>query len=607
MQKLPTIPELLEKRARQTPHETAYWWKDDAGNWNAIDWVHFYQTSYRLKVGLLKHGLVRGRAVGIMAHTSLQWELSHMAVLAAGGVVVGLDPHEVPDNLAHAIVTADISILVVASRELLEVLPEKARNQVRLVVEIESSNSREPEPAVLSFDELCNTEVEVVDVDYTDPSQEDLATIIFTSGTTGTPKAIAYRHEQVVFACSSILDTYNDISQGSRLACWLPLSNLFQRMVNLCAIQRGAQTFFVTDPRRIMDELPKISPHVFIAVPRFYEKLYEGLESELAKKPAFIQSLILFCLKNAEADGSSSIGAGGLSALLRDTFRNVNRLLLKKFTDLFGENLRYLISGSAPMPLWLLKRMEAMGLLVLEAYGISENIVPISANRPTEYRFGTVGKPLPGNSVKLSDDGELLISGEGVFHGYLNKDRRSAEPEEDQRYFPTGDYAQIGEDGFLRLTGRKSEVFKTSTGRKIAPFEIEAAIKQVSGVDQAVVFGSGKKVLTAILSVTPPKVSEEGELKSGISQPEFSTLRAAIKESLADFPSFKRPAALVITTRPFTIVDGELTSNLKIRRNTIQQNYGRYLDRLYEELENGEASSAKQAIFEDEAVTLVWL
>jgi long-chain acyl-CoA synthetase len=244
---------------------------------------------------------------------------------------------------------------------------------------------------------------------------------------------------------------------------------------------------------------------------------------------------------------------------------------------MMGPDLKFMISGSAPMPVWLLERLHGLGWLVLEAYGISECIVPVANNTLEAYRFGSVGKPLPENEIKLAEDSELLVRGPGVFGGYYGQTGTDPGFEADG-YFHTGDYARLDADGFLTLTGRKSEIFKTSTGRRVAPVPVEACLKRLPYVEHAVVLGRNRPVPVAILAIqgnSQPADSAAGFLK---------TVGRDIETACAELPANQRPAGALVTRRSFSIAGGELTSNLKLKRNVIEEQFSAEIGALYDAL-----------------------
>jgi long-chain acyl-CoA synthetase len=390
--------------------------------------------------------------------------------------------------------------------------------------------------------------------------------MIFSSGTTGSPKPIVYRHMQVLVAAAALIDAYPEFRAGCRLLCWLPLANLFQRMLNFCAIATGATTYMIGDPRTVMAHVAQASPHLIIGVPRFYEKIHSGIEARIAALPKPASALSRWALRTAIRGRRT-----GLRHALAD------RLVLRRLRAIFGTNIRYFISGSAPMPRWLLDWFEAIGLPVFEAYGMSENIVPISMNRPGAYRAGTVGKPLPPNEVRIASGGEIEVRGPGVFQGYGIDAERSPDEKEAEigRFWQSDDLGALDEAGFLRITGRKTELFKTSTGRWVSPAEIEARLRRIPQIDHAVALGAGRKAVIALLCVQP------------------SARTASIQKDVAavmqDIAVYQRPAGVLITRQSLTIDGGELTTNLKLRRNVVETKYEAALGRLFAAVEQRKA------------------
>ena len=561
-----TVPGLLTARHAHTPDAAALWQLDANGKWISSTWSDYRKAVASIAKGFEKLGLLPGERVGIMAASCKEWDYAQLGILAAGGVAIGLDPYGLDEHTQEIARRCNFSGVLLGKLSLLAKLGEVTRQRLRFIVVIEPCT----EPGVVGLDALMSGEC--VDENWNRAQPDAAATIIFTSGTTGAPKGIEYSHRQMCLAAGAILSAFPDIREESRLACWLPLSNLFQRMINLCAIGRGAQTFYVADPREIMRFAPEIAPHVFIGVPRFYEKLYAGIQEAMAKKPAWQQKVAHWALRVGERN------AGGLRAgqsphfFLKLQLALAERLVLTKLRSILGGNLRFMISGSAPMPAWLLERFHAIGLPILEAYGLSENIIPVALNRPDDFRFGSVGRPLPGCEVRLADDGELLVRGPGVFRGYFGENEAEVRVDSDG-FLTSGDFAQIDPDGFITLIGRKSEIFKTSTGRRVAPASIESLLRQLRQVEYAVVFGAGRALPTAMLVVSEAAWQED---RHQLCQ----RLRAEAAAALAALPGYLHPAGVAVTTQMFTIAGGELTANLKMRRRTIEQNFSAALKEL---------------------------
>lgn len=592
-----TLPALLWRRAQFSVEAPARWSLADNAVWTATTWGQYRDESARIAQVLSGLGLMPGQRVGIMAPSSAPWDAVQMAILTARGVVVGLDPHDREDSLNSIAECSGLSGLIIAESRLLERFNQEVRERLNFVISLGPSDH----PDVQTLESLLGA-VPVPSIELPMTQPEDPATIIFTSGTTGTPKGIQYSHRQVLLAIAAILDAFPGIGAADRLACWLPLSNLFQRIVNGCAIATGAQTYYVEDPRAIMSHIGTIAPHLFIGVPRFYEKLYAGLMARIESGPAWQRALVAWALRQGDRQAIAQRAGHRLNLPHRLSYALADRLVLHRLRGVMGGHLRFLVSGSAPMPIWLLERFHAMGLLVLEAYGMSENIIPVAMNRPDVYRFGTVGKVLMGNQVRLADDGELWVRGAGVFDGYLGDDG-AGDRFDDQGYLASGDFAALDSDGFITLTGRKSEIFKTSTGRRIAPAGIEAVLRQLPYVEQAIVFGASRPFVVAVLVVAEAAWRAR---TGGHPEPaqQCACLRQDLAPGLATLADYQRPVGVVVSTRALSIERGELTANLKLRRAQVEAAFREPIEALYERLGDRRQSEARMLSIGDDSILL---
>lgn len=602
--KAETIPGLFRERIEKTPRAPAHAVRDANGVWQTTGWEAAGQNVRSLTRGLIDLGLKPGRHIGILAATSQAWDLMQLAVLSAGGVVVGVDPFDTEENINLIVDRADVTALVVQEPHLVQKLNAGLRARLLFVVAVQRADEDQKEYVSLKKLLACEDPGSWDGIDVSFP--EAPATIIFTSGTTGRPKGICYTHRQVVLACRSIAEAFPGLGEGSKLVCWLPLSNLFQRMINHCTMMINGTTYFVTDPRKILDRLPEIKPDVFIGVPRLFEKVYEGLVQEIHKKPAPVRLMIKLALRVGNEHATCLRENRTESIGNRFLFKLLDPLILKRFRTVLGGNISFMISGSAPMPVWLLERFQAMGLLILEAYGISENIVPMAINRPYAYKFGSVGKPLPTNDIRLSESKELLVKSKGVCTAYYTGEKENP-CLDSQGYLHTGDLASIDENGFICLIGRCSEMIKTSTGRRIAPAGIEDRLRKISFVEQAVVFGDNRKHLVAVLVISEHNQDSLeikhnkgiGNWSGTISENVVPAIKQEVLQEILNLPAYQRPTGLILTPEPFTIQGGELTSNLKLRRQVVFEKFKTSIDELYRIL-----SERKQKQGELEVITL---
>ncbi len=584
-----TVTALLRQRADATPDAPALWSLRSPADWQPITWRQLHDTVATVADRLLAFGVGRGDCVGIIAPSSPDWDIVQHAAMAVGSVVVGLDPYDTDERLAQVAEDCRLTVVFAQDGAMLARLGAKCVGALRVAVTFV------PAPGMAtSYADLKERSGPQADWDHA--CADDPALIVFTSGTTGEPKGIRYTHLQVCGAVSSILEAFPDIASGSRLACWLPLSNLFQRMINLCAVGRGAQVFYIEDPRALMDHVADIAPHLLIGVPRFFEKLHAGIVDAVEARPGWQQTVVRWAIGVGDRGARARRAGLSLGFLERCAAAVAEAVALRRIRGVLGPNLRFLISGSAPMPPWLLERLHALGWLVLEAYGMSESIVPVAANRPSAYRFGTVGRPLAGSELRLADDGELLLRGPGVFRGYLG-DTDATDRLDVDGFLATGDYARIDEHGFVTLVGRKSEIFKTSTGRRVAPAFVESHLRRLPYVEHAVVFGAQRPFLVALLVVAQTAMQDLAAWAAA------ATLRADIAAVLDDLPGYLRPVGVVLTTAPFSVAGGQITPNLKVRRRQVEADFGSVLDELFTVI--GQAAGAPVCIAKEDGT--LWL
>lgn len=572
-----TLPELLAGRVRATPEAPAFHERDAAGRWQPCTWRQFGADVQQLRRSLQAAGLRHGDRVALVAPVSLRWETVHHAALAAGAAIVGLDAHDLPQRIAEMADQADVSAFVVADPAVLREVAAERLAAARFVLVLEPGASTPPEPmrlldwnALLALDAPAGEGAAGVRAD-------DLATVIFTSGTTGRPRGIAYTHGQVCLATAAICAQFAFVGASSRLLCWLPLSNLFQRIVNLAAVQQGACTHLLADPRQVMQAVPDVEPDIFIAVPRFFEKLHEGVRAAIEAQPGWRRRMAHWAWDIGRRRSRLLLQHRRLPAGLRLQHALAERLVLRRVRSVMGSRLQLMVSGSAPLGEHLLHELHALGWLVLEAYGLSENIVPMAMNRVDDFCFGSVGRPVEGNEIVLGEGGAVKVRGPGLFRGYLGD--AGAPVTDEEGFYVTGDIGAWDEHGHLRLIGRSNELFKTSTGRRISPVQVEAALREVPGVDQAVLVGAGRKFPVALCTLLPQA------LEAGVRQ----RLAGQLTERVGLLPEHERPRAVGLLEQPFSIERGELTPNLKLRRAAIESLHAQRIASLYRRVDEQSA------------------
>lgn len=584
-----TVPGFLAEHAQNRPDEIACYHRQANQGWLPTTWFELAARVSAASAAFAELKLAAQDRIAILAPTSRDWWIAELAALDAAAVVVGIDAHATHEQAQFVLRHCRARALLVDTLERLRLFPQELVEGLKFVIVLSDQQGASRTANQHGWKSLCEPHLSAARKLRCVPRPEDQATLIYTSGTTGTPKAIAFSHAQILHGCQAILDAFPEIEPGDTTLCWLPMAHLFQRMMNQVAMARGATTYFVEDPRGILDALREVEPAVLIAVPRFYEKLHEGIQTQLARQPSWRRRLFERALDAGRQAAEARRSGRKLSWGRRWQASLLDRLVLSKVRRLLGKRLKFAITGSAPMPTWLLDFYDALGLLVLEAYGLSENTVPLCANTPTARRRGSVGRPLASNELRLSPEGEVQVRGFGMFTGYEASDEPDGYFTEDG-FYRTGDCAQFDEDGFLYLVGRISEIIKTSTGRRISPARIEQAYKQSPLLDEVVVVGHGQRHLAALVVVN--RIAVERALAPafmlGLSAQEFAVhpyvrniVLGELHRHAEGLASHERISSFAILPEPFTIEGGELTPLLKLRRRRIEAKHAQLIRELF--------------------------
>jgi long-chain acyl-CoA synthetase len=582
-----TIPGLLDTRCAVSPVAPAFYKLGQDKRWEPVSWEQFAQKVAWMGAALIEAGVGRGDHVGILAPTSLDWEYAQMGAFAAGAIVAGIDPNYPPDQLNQVIRLLDPSVLFVQDQAALVKISGGIRDRIKLIIIFDGNPQHVAERSVQDILAACH--VPELRKTGAGPEPHDAAVMVFSSGTTGSPKAIVFSHEQVLAAIDAILEAFDDLEEGTVLLCWLPLANLFQRVINFYAIARGATSYILSDPRELMDYIGTIEPHILIGVPRVFERLQSGIIGRIAKLPLPVRYLTQWSLRLGCEQVRAKVSGKRTGIAITVVWHLADKFILKQLRAVFGKRLRYFVSGSAAMPLWLLKWFEAIGLPVLEAYGVSENIIPMATNRFSLRKSGTAGKPLSPNQITLAQDGEILVRGPGIFHGYWNAPESGTERFTADGYWCTGDFGRFDEEGFLSLLGRKSEVFKTPGGKWVSPMRIEEQLQRVAYIEQSVVLQLASGAIASILSMDKAKLmcrmDRRGTDEEPVDEQWFQStfgeaLRADFRAALGDLPAYQRLAGVIVTFQQFSIAGGELTTNLKLRRKIVEARFATHLKRL---------------------------
>lgn len=586
-----TLRELFEI-GTSVPKSEHLRWRDAGKRWHALSTADVRAQVAGLARALRARGLQAGDRVALLSRNSPRWALTDYALVTSGFVTVPLYPTLAPDQARFILDDSGARMLFVEDRAHLDPLAS-ALHGAALEAVVLMDDGHPPDASVLRWSALAAEGGTDPDLPPASIDPADLATFVYTSGTTGRPKGVMLSHWNLasnVIACDEAVDLARIEHVNLSL---LPLSHIFQRLVDYFLFRRQAVMVYCPNPLEAMDYFPAVRPTFFAAVPRLYEKIHAGFQSKLAQAPAPKRALARWALGvgrrrfEAWCDGGSC--AGRVPPVLALQHRIADALVLRKVRGIFGGNVDVCFSGGAPIATETAEFLRAIGLDLLPGYGLTESSPVLCTNTKSRIRLGTVGPALPGVELRTAEDGELIARGPNIMQGYWKRPEDTAAALQDG-WLHTGDLARIDERGYVSITGRKKELIVLSTGKKVQPALVEDCLARSPFVAQSVVVGEGRKFVTALVHPHLDALAAEAKARGiAFSSPEEllarRETRALVQESLErccrELSDFERPKSLAFLPRELTLAAGELTPTLKLKRNEISANWASLIAGLY--------------------------
>jgi long-chain acyl-CoA synthetase len=572
------------------------------GVWTNVSAEEFGRATRGLALGLALLGVDRHDRVAILSENRPEWPMTDFATLALGALTVPIYTSYLAPQVEYILKDSMAKVVVVSNAvELQKVLDVRARCkdlQHVLVVEPAPWSQGKATPlatvvqkglAVLGVDENAFEERAAA------LEGSDWATMIYTSGTTGEPKGAVLTHANIV-ANVATCSTLFDVGPDDVALSFLPLSHVFERMVDYLYFSRAATITYAESIDRLADTFQEVRPHCFAAVPRVYEKMLARVQGAVEKAPALRQAIFRWGVGVGRRRLAAEEGGEVPGLWLRLQAALADRLVFAKIKARLGGRFRFAISGGAPLAREVAEFFWAAGVKIYEGYGLTETSPVLTCNRPGEWRLGSVGRPIPGVHLKLAGDGEVLAKGPSVMEGgYWRKVDETTAVFDEDGWFLTGDIGHVDVDGFLTLTDRKKEIIVSAYGKNVAPAPIEAALKMVRYVSSAVLVGNRRKFLSALLVPNFERL-ESWALGNGIpyksprdlvSQPKVRSLfKQAIDIVNGDEPHERQIRAFTLLTEDFSIEGGELTPTMKVKRRVVDEKHRELIDRMYAEAES---------------------
>ncbi|MEU4143672.1 AMP-dependent synthetase/ligase [Streptomyces parvulus] len=608
----PSVAGLFLERVAATPDAEAYRHPvppasgEGPDEWKSLTWSQAAERVYAIAAGLIELGVQPQQRVALASSTRLDWILADLGIMCAGAATTTVYPQTNADESAYILSDSESRVLIAEDAAQLAKAREKRAELPDLthVVVIDAAGADTSEDWILTLDELersgaarLETDPELVAKRVGALTKDQLATLIYTSGTTGKPKGVRLPHDCWSYMAKAIAAT-GLVGGDDVQYLWLPLAHVFGKVLTSGQIEVGHVTAVDGRVDKIIENLPVVQPTYMAAVPRIFEKVYNGVAAKAragggAKYKIFqwaagvAREYAKVTQDNFKRTGTASAPAG-----LRTKHAVADRLVYAKIREAFGGRLRACVSGSAALAPEIGYFFAGAGIHILEGYGLTESSAASFVNPGEAYRTGTVGKPLPGTEVRIADDGEILLRGPGIMEGYHKLPEKTAEVLEADGWFHTGDIGELSADGYLRITDRKKDLIKTSGGKYIAPAEVEGQFKAVCPyVSNILVHGADRNFCTALISLDEIAITEWAK-ENGLEGKPYAEIVAApatvemvdgyvkqLNEGLQRWQTIKKFRLL---PRDLDVEHGEITPSLKLKRPVVEREYKHLIEEMYE-------------------------
>ena len=561
----------------------------------------FFERIRDLSLGLGALGIAPGDRVAIVSESRPEWLQADLAILTGAAVTVPVYPTLSSAQARYILHDAGAKAAIVSTRLQLEKIQD-VRHKLPALEAVILMDGWTPgdSPSVMSFETVAERgHARLVGEwgagrEFRDRARavrpDQLATIIYTSGTTGEPKGVMLSHANLVSNVKAGADVLQLTEQDVALS-FLPLSHSFERTVSYIYLLSGVTVVFAESFDTIGRDLARVRPTLLTGVPRVFEKLHDRIMDKGLAEPGLKGSIFSWAISAGTARGEASLRGKSVGLLGSMQASLADRLVFAKIREGLGGRIRYLVSGSAPLPASIAEFFQGIGLPIIEGYGLTESAPILTVNPPDAPRVGTVGRALPGVELRIADDGEILARGPNIMSGYYNKPEATAEALKDG-WFHTGDIGTLDEQGYLRITDRKKDLLVTSGGKKIAPQPIEAVIKRNPLVAEAVLLGDRRRYAAVLIVPSFPALERRlkdlgrppGARAELVTRADVLALYQEIIDALnRDLSQFERIKRIALLPAEFSIETGELTPTLKVKRKVIEERWRDAIEDLYRE------------------------
>ncbi|HMM81560.1 MAG TPA: long-chain fatty acid--CoA ligase [Terrimesophilobacter sp.] len=578
--------DLLVERVRATPNLALFSIPTHDGGWSDVTATEFLNQVHALAKGFVAAGIEPGDKIGLMCKTRYEWTLIDFAIWFAGAVMVPIYETSSPSQLQWNLGDSGTVAMITETPDHFSRFDE-AHPELPLVRNVWKIDTGDLEKLAASGKDVTDEEIERR---RNLAKGDDLATLIYTAGTTGRPKGCMLTHSNFVELTRNAREAIPEVvNTESSTLLFITLAHIFARFISVLAIVGGVKVGHQPDTKQLLPAMGSFKPTFLLAVPRVFEKVYNSSEqkAEGGGKGKIFRKAAAVAVAHSKA-----LDAGKVPLGLAIQFALFDRLVLSKIRAALGGRVKYAVSGSAPLGLFLGHFYRSLGLTILEGYGLTETTAPITVNVPSHFKIGKVGPPLPGCAVRLAADGEIQAKGVNIFDGYWNNEKATKETF-DGEWFKTGDIGTIDEDGYLEITGRKKEMIVTAGGKNVAPATLEDPIRANPIIGQVIVVGDKRPFIGALISLDeemlPVWLNNNGEdatmsVDEAAKNPKvLAEIQSAIDRANSAVSRAESVRKFVILPHDLTEASGHLTPKLSVKRHVILADFADTIDGLYED------------------------
>ncbi|MGI8883960.1 MAG: AMP-dependent synthetase/ligase [Pyrinomonadaceae bacterium] len=594
-----TLAELFVQAARKHSRPDALNYKKD-GEWRSISSEEMLARIENIALGLYSLGLRKGDRAALLSANTPEWTLTDAGSQLAGIADVPLYTTLAPGSVEYIIKDSGAQILFLQNKDCLMRLEEtlsKLPNLKKIILfeaaDVEAEN-------VISLDELEKAgekikaeEPELIKKLQSAIEPKDVATLIYTSGTTGEPKGVMLSHENIVSNVIDAGENYNFDGRDVPLSV-LPLSHIFERSAMYLYIYNGMGVYYAESIEKVPENLREVRPTIFVGVPRIFEKVYAKAKLQAAQSSRLKERIFDWAVEVGKDYAFRMEKRQEIPFFLGAKHTVADRIVFSKFREFFGGRLRFCICGGAALSDDIYLIFNGADISIMQGYGLTETSPVISSSNPINARLGAVGKPIRNVEIRIAEDGEIETAGPNVMLGYYNKEEATSEAFTADGWFKTGDIGKIDEDGFLYITDRKKELFKTSGGKYIAPSPVEQTIKTSRFVNQVVLIGSERKFPAALIVPNFEQLANYAKLKNlELKTPQefcahpriINLLEREVEKLTNDLSQYEKVKKIALLENELTVDGGELTPTLKVKRRIVDEKYKNVIDKIYADAE----------------------